>query len=207
MDFEDEKKLVEKARHDPEAFGKIFERYYEPVLHYVLRRVGHIQAAEDITSQIFFIVLEKLWQFRWRNIPFSAWLYRIAGNEIHYYYRKNKYRSISLEILLEEEKWEPSDSLDMEEELKEAEKVLEHHQDFLLIQEKLRMLPRKYQEVLALKFFEEKKIAEIACIVGKKQNTVKSLLKRGLELLRREIEHQKMMQLFPISSISEHEQP
>ena len=93
MNFLDEKKLVEEAQKNPEAFGKIFEKHYSPLLHYILKRVGDVAIAEDITSHVFFIVLQKLWQFRWRNIPFSAWLYRIAHNEINYYYRKNKYKN------------------------------------------------------------------------------------------------------------------
>jgi RNA polymerase sigma-70 factor (ECF subfamily) len=202
----DEKKLIERAKKDPEAFGQLFEKYYSPLLHYVLKRVGNVQIAEDISSQIFYIVLTKLWQFRWRNIPFSAWLYRIANNEINYYFRTCKFRSIPLEILLKEHKWEPIDSHNFVEEIKEAQKTLEEHRDFLLIQKKILSLPIKYQEVLSLKYLEGKKIREISLILGKNENTIKSLLKRSLALLQQKIHrHQKVQ---PISSpiISEYEQ-
>lgn len=151
--------------------------------------------------------MEKLWQFQWRNIPFSAWLYRIAINEINYYFRKNKYKNISLETVLEDTTWEPIDACNLEDELKEAEKILEDHCDFLLIQKKLLTLPRKYQEVLSLKYFGDKKISEISIILDKKENTVKSLLKRGLHLLKQQVQKEKRVQPISSSLITESESP
>lgn len=58
----------------------------------------------------------------------------------------------------------------------------------MTIQEKIFKLPVKYQEVIVLRFFEKKKIKEIAEILGKKQGTIKSLLHRGLEKLKNLIE-------------------
>ena len=45
-------------------------------------------------------------------------------------------------------------------------------------------MPVKYQEVIALKYFEEKSIKEISEILGKKEGTIKSLISRGLQKLR-----------------------
>ena len=50
------------------------------------------------------------------------------------------------------------------------------------------MLSVKYQEVLTLRYFENKQIKEISEILGKREGTVKSLLHRGLEKLRRLME-------------------
>ena len=55
--------------------------------------------AEDIASQVFLKALKKLWQFQWRSIPFSAWLYRIANNEIAYFRTQHK-PAVSLDIML-----------------------------------------------------------------------------------------------------------
>ena len=67
----------------------------------------------------------------------------------------------------------------------ETETRLEQYQDFLEIQSKLKLLPRKYQEVIALKYFEGKRSKEICEILKKKEGTVKSLISRGLEKLRK----------------------
>ena len=56
------------------------------------------------------------------------------------------------------------------------------------IQEKISQLPIRYQEVITLRFFEKKKIKEIAEILGKKEGTIKSLLHRGLEKLKNLVE-------------------
>ncbi|XOB41404.1 MAG: RNA polymerase sigma factor [Candidatus Nealsonbacteria bacterium] len=179
MNLKKEKELVKKAQKDSEVFGKLYNEHYSRIFGYALKRTANLEIAQDITSETFFKALKKLWQFRWRNISFSAWLYRIANNEIANYFRKNKYK-VSLEKIPE-----PVALSNPFTEIIEAEQELKKHQDFLMLQEKISKLPVKYQEVISLRFFEKKKIKEIADILGKKQGTIKSLLSRGLEKLRK----------------------
>jgi RNA polymerase sigma-70 factor (ECF subfamily) len=184
MDLSEEKELVRQAQKAPDAFAKLYDQYYPKIFGYVLRRTANLEAAQDITSETFFKALKKLWQFRWRNISFSSWLYKIATNEINQYFRKAEYKkSVSLEEL-QEQGFEPVSTNDPESELMEAQEQLKHHRDFLEIQVKIVRLPAKYQEVIALRFFEQKQIKEIAEILGKKEGTIKSLLHRAVEKLR-----------------------
>jgi len=188
MELSEEKEIIEKAKHNPEVFGLLYDKYYQPIFGYVLRRTASISETQDITSETFLKALKKLWQFRWQNVPFSAWLYRIANNEIANYFRKNKKHPISLDKLLEKKGVEPATLHNPETELLKAQEKLKKHQDFLKIQEKISKLSIKYQEVITLRFFEKKKIKEIAQILGKKEGTVKSLLHRGLERLKEMME-------------------
>ncbi len=179
--LEQEKELVERAKNDPEAFGELYDRYYSPIFGYVLRRTADIEIAQDITSEVFFKALKNLRQFRYRGFPFSSWLYRIASNEIANYFRKNKRGQICLD--------EVSNSISIsnpsaETELLEAEAELKRHEDFVLLHQSISKLPVKYQEVITLRFFENKQVKEISEILGKREGTVKSLLHRGLEKLR-----------------------
>ena len=184
MDLGEEEKLVRQARKSPDAFAQLYDQYYPKIFGYVLRRSANIEVAQDITSETFLKALGKLWQFRWRNVSFSSWLYKIATNEINQYFRKAEYKkSISLEEL-QEQGFELPSSHDPEGELIEAQEKLEQHQDFLEIQEKISRLSAKYQEVIALRFFEKKQINEIAEILGKREGTIKSLLHRAVEQLR-----------------------
>jgi RNA polymerase sigma-70 factor (ECF subfamily) len=184
MDLTEEKELVRQAQKAPDAFAKLYDQYYPKIFGYILRRTANLEAAQDITSETFFKALRKLWQFRWRNISFSSWLYKIATNEINQYFRKAEYKkSISLEEL-QEQGFEPISPNDPESKLIEAQEKLKQHQDFLEIQVKIVRLPAKYQEVIALRFFEQKQIKEISEILGKKEGTVKSLLHRAVEKLR-----------------------
>ena len=184
MDLSEEKEIVRQAQKAPDAFAKLYDQYYPKIFGYVLRRTANLEAAQDITSETFFNALRKLWQFRWRNISFSPWLYKIATNEINQYFRKAEYKkSVSLEEL-QEQGFEPISTHNPESELIEAQEKLKQHQDFLEIQVKIVRLPAKYQEVIALRFFEQKQIKEIAEILGKKEGTIKSLLYRAVEKLR-----------------------
>jgi RNA polymerase sigma-70 factor (ECF subfamily) len=184
MDLSEEKQLVRQAQKAPDAFAELYDQYYPKIFGYVLRRTTNLEAAQDITSETFLKALRKLWQFRWRNVPFSSWLYRIATNEINQYFRKAEYKkSISMEEL-QEQGFELISPHDPESELIEAQEKLKQYQDFLEIQEKIVRLSAKYQEVIALRFFEQKQINEIAEILGKKEGTVKSLLHRAVEKLR-----------------------
>ena len=184
MDLIEEKGLVERARRDPEVFGRLYDQYYSQIFNYVLRRVANLEIAQDITSEVFFKALKNLGQFHWRNVPFSSWLYRIAINQITDYFRKGKQEMFSLEEI--PDSITPSNpSID---EVLEAEEELRRHEDFLLLHENISKLPIKYQDVITLRFFENKQIKEIAQILGKREGTVKSLLHRGLGKLRKLVE-------------------
>jgi RNA polymerase sigma-70 factor (ECF subfamily) len=184
MDLNEEKELVRQAQKAPDAFAELYDQYYPKIFGYVLRRSANLEAAQDITSETFLKALNKLWQFRWRSVSFSSWLYKIATNEVNQYFRKAEYKkSVSLEEL-QEQGFELLSSHDPENELIEAQEKLKQYQDFLEIQVKIVQLPAKYQEVIALRFFEKKQIKEIAEILGKKEGTVKSLLYRAVEKLR-----------------------
>lgn len=185
MDLEQEKELVERAKSDPEAFGELYDHYYSQIFGYVLRRTASVEAAQDITSEVFFKALKNLRRFRWCGVSFSSWLYRIAGHEIANYFRKNKREPICLE--------EVSDSIEhsagsAETELLEAEAELKRYEEYLALHKNISRLPIKYQEVITLRFFENKTIKEIGEILGKPEGTVKSLLHRGLEKLRKLME-------------------
>lgn len=180
MELKQEKELVERAKNDAQVFGELYEQYYSPIFGYVLKRTASIEIAQDITSEIFFKALKNLSKFQWRNASFSSWLYRIATHEIANHHRKNNHRFSPLD--------EVSDIIAdtapiAENELIEAETELERHQDFLTLHASISKLSVKYQEVIMLRFFENKSLKEICEILGKREGTVKSLLHRALEQL------------------------
>jgi RNA polymerase sigma-70 factor (ECF subfamily) len=190
MDLNEEKELIKLAQKDPEVLAKVYGHYYPKIFGYVLKRTANLESAQDITSETFFKALKKLWQFRWCNISFSSWLYKIATNEIKYFIRRGKYKSASLDEL-QELGFEPVSLHDPETEIIEAQEKLKQHQDFIVCQQKISQLNIKYQEVITLRFFEQKQIKEIGEILGKSDGTIKSLLHRGLEKLRASMNEEK----------------
>jgi len=180
MEIKKEKELIRRASEDPAVFAALYEEYYPQIFGYILKRTANVELAQDLTAETFFKALRKLWQFRWRNVPFSAWLYRIATNEINQYFRRGKHTPASLDELLRQG-FEPRTDMSPEVEMMETQDELERHQEYLFCQETLIRLDIKYQEVIALRFFEKKQIREISMILGKPEGTIKSLLHRGIE--------------------------
>jgi RNA polymerase sigma-70 factor (ECF subfamily) len=185
MGLEEEQKLIERAKVDPQAFGVMFDLYYPKIAAYVIHRIGDVTAGQDVTSIVFFKAWHGLPKFEWRGLPFSAWLYRIASNEVNTYFRQKKYQPASLDALFEETGFELPSEQDVASDHLEFEAALTRHQDYVLVQTLLLELPLKYQEVLALRYFEKKAIKDVADITGKNVNTVKSLLARGTAKLQR----------------------
>ncbi|MFC1925086.1 RNA polymerase sigma factor [Chloroflexota bacterium] len=186
MDLSQQKELVEKARQDPEAFGELYDHFYSRIFSFVLGRIASVQIAQDITSEVFFKALKNLGQYHGKNnVPFSSWLYRIATNQTNDYFRKNKHRVISLEVITD--RTDISDPSLVDENI-QLEAELERQEDFLALHQSISRLPVKYQEVITLRFFGKKQEKEIAQILGRPEGTVKSLLHRGIKKLREMME-------------------
>jgi len=184
MTPEQEAQLVQKCHRDPAAFGEVFDLWYKPIFGYVMRRTGDYDLSKDIAAETFLKAFLKIGAFKWRGVSLSAWLYRIATNELNMYYRSSKYQPASLQQLLENPQMERLMHQPADEEREMLEKELKAHSDYNLIRAKLPDLEIKYQEVIALRYFEQKTNSEICVILDKNEGTVKSLLSRGLEKLR-----------------------
>jgi RNA polymerase sigma-70 factor (ECF subfamily) len=71
-----------------QSFEQLYDQHFPAIFRYVLRRVADRAEAEDLTAQTFYKALRRFWRFRWSDGNASAWLYRIATNEIHSHYRR-----------------------------------------------------------------------------------------------------------------------
>ena len=184
MNRELEERLIERCRTDRAAFGQVFDLWYKPIFGYILRRTADYDLSKDIAAETFLKAFLKIGGFRYRGISLSSWLYRIATNELNQYYRSSKYKPQSLQQLLEDPQMEKLLHQQDDDEREMMEKELKAFNDFNQIQANLVKLDIKYQEVIALRYFEQKTNSEIAAILDKNEGTVKSLLSRGLEKLK-----------------------
>lgn len=180
-----EKELVEKAKEDPQAFALLFDKYYQVILSYAFHRTLDIELAKDITSETFLKAFNALNRFTWREINFGAWLYRITTNELNMYFRKGRYKPLSLNYLQNQFGFDAIDFSTTELERGRQEIKEKTYEDFIFLQSKIKDLPVKYQEVLVLRYFEHKSLKEIAAILEKKEGTIKSLLSRGIDKLKK----------------------
>ena len=179
--MDEDGQLVAVAKDDPEAFGELYDKYYPQIFRYIYHRTLNVSLTEDLTSNTFFAAFRHISRFKWRRIPFGAWLYRIATNEVNMHYRNKRSPNISLEAPDEKERQvvcslEAADA--------DAEEHLVRLEEYATLQKAILTLKPKYQTVITLRFFEDKTIAQISDITGAREGTVKSQLHRAIKQLR-----------------------
>lgn len=177
-----ESELLAKIKDNPAFFSELFDLYYKPIFGYIFRRIGDFDDTADIASETFLKAFTQITKFIYRGISIKIWLYRIATNEVNLHYRQQRKHT----TLFEKGTLEHIDQFkeSLLEDKKELETELLLHNQFLSVLQHLKTLPVKYQEVIALRYFEGKDNKEIAQILDIKEGTLKSLLSRGVEKLK-----------------------
>ena len=176
-EIEAEWALVQKAQKDPALFAPLYTRHFKPIFLFIFRRISDEELAGDLTALVFSKALYNLHQYSYRGLPFSAWLYRIALNEIQAYYRQSKKErivSFSSEALL-------LLSHDVREE-EEASWKEEREQQVL---QSLEELSQEEMVYIELRFFEGRSFKEIADIQQVTENNAKVKTYRIIERLRK----------------------
>ena len=177
--------LVQLALVDQEDFLYLVNRY-EPKLIKFIRRISglNLEDSQDLLQEVFIKVYQNLNDFD-QSLKFSSWIYRIARNQVISNYRKNKSRpQLSLfDLDLESSEQLASDfdiSLGIDQNIMRQKIV-----------DVLRLLDKKYQEVIILKYLEDKSYEEISDIIKKPVSTVGTLLSRGKNAFYQEFKKQK----------------
>jgi RNA polymerase sigma-70 factor (ECF subfamily) len=173
--------LVSAAQKDPEATGRLYDKYYGEVLGYIYHCTFDHAAAEDLTSNVFLAAFRHLGRYKWRQIPLRAWLYRIATNEVRMHWRRQ--RRVAA-ISLQPNGSQPEQIAGRQGAAPPAGDSLAAAEEYRLLHRALLQLRMKYRTVIILRYFEDKAIADICQITGRKEGTVKSQLHRGLAQLQ-----------------------
>jgi RNA polymerase sigma-70 factor, ECF subfamily len=173
-DFSAERALIEAAQRDRGRFSELYEANFERVYAYVVRRVRDRDEAQDLTADVFHLALKSLPRFEWRGVPFAAWLFRIAANEI-----ADRSKSVAKRRAHENQNvfQETSDRVEVVAGIEEAER---RGRLFKLVER----LPRDQSRVIAMRFAEDRSIREIATALGRSEGSIKQLQFRGLQNLR-----------------------
>jgi RNA polymerase sigma-70 factor (ECF subfamily) len=171
---QDEQGLVQRAQQgDKEAFAQLYEVHFDKIYRYVILKVGNKAEAEDMTQQVFVRAFESIKSFRWKGVPFSAWLYRIARNLVIDHIRRAKKRpTVPLEESLVVGDSEPHT---------EVERKL----DIERMVSATRQLTEAQREVISLRFAAGLPIAQVAKTMGKSEGAVKALQHSAIAALRR----------------------
>jgi len=182
MTKSEERELVDRSKRDPSAFGRIYDENFDRIFNHILYRVANVALAEDLTAQTFLNALKSLGRFRWTGTSVSAWLYRIATNEVNSHFRRG--RNVSYTDIDRVSDHLPDEKNRPDEELAIAEEMVAGKERFLLLSQCIRDLKPVEQALIVLRYFDRKPFAEIAEILGRKEGTLRMRTKRTLEKLR-----------------------
>lgn len=169
-----ESQIIEEARKDPGRFGILYEKYYRQIFVFVFRRVGDEDLAGDIVSDAFLKAMVALPKYEAKGLPFSAWLFRIALNEVNMYYRKSsRQRVVSI------------DQTNIGEMIAEVGGEKESEENRQLVMKLMGTLAPEDMHFLELRFFEKRAFAEIGEILGITENNAKVRTYRILDKLKK----------------------
>src|SRR6266508_4251595 len=75
--------LVKRAQeYDEAAIESLYQTYYPKIYSYAFLQMGNVQAAEDLASDVMLKMIESIDKYRFRGLPFGAWVFRIARNRL-----------------------------------------------------------------------------------------------------------------------------
>ncbi len=169
-----EEDLILESQSDPEAFKPIYEKYFKRIFLFVLHRVEDKQLAADLTSQVFLKALLNLKRFKFRGLPFSAWLFRIALNECNDFFRKSKrYRIVTIEDNMIESLYDEMTTNTGEDDLRKRLPAI------------LSKLSVEELQLIELRFFEQRPFKEVADIIGITETYAKVKVYRILQKMKK----------------------
>lgn len=166
--------LVREAMTSSDALEALCDCYINRIYNYVLKRVGKVHDAEDITSMVFEKVLGNLDSFDSRKASFSTWIYRIATNCMIDFFRSQGRKK---ESALDDEQKE---SIQEDEGIEKIDR-------YIVLTELMANISVKYREALALRYLEGMRVLEVAETLGISESAASKRILRGLEELRKQI--------------------
>lgn len=174
--MQDEQNLIRRAQErDQVALTQLYEENFDRIYRYIVLKISDRTEAEDMTQQVFLNALKSISSYKFKGMPFSSWLYRIAHNQVVDYFRKkSKQATVPLDESL------PIPATDGSPEHL-AEKKVEIEE----VVTAARKLTSAQQEVISLRFASELSITEVAGVMGRSEGAVKALQHSAIVALRK----------------------
>jgi RNA polymerase sigma-70 factor (ECF subfamily) len=160
--------LIQAARQgSPEALTLLYEHYLPMVYHRVRFTVPE-DDVEDVTQEVFIAAIRSLKGFR-GEAKFSTWLRTLTVRQVAEYYRRRRQTGLPLD----EELHAPHDPSTSD--------------NAILLRQAFHTLPDKYREILLLRFAENIPFQEIARMQGQSLEAAKSLFRRAVAALHKQV--------------------
>jgi RNA polymerase sigma-70 factor, ECF subfamily len=152
--------MVRAAIENISNFSVIYDKYYVMLYYFIFKRTSDKELTFDITSNVFLKAMENLKNYKYTGIPFEAWLFRIALNDIYGMHRKKKLNLVyNLNL---------KDVQDLTNEV-DAEKKEEMIKQMLIA---LESLSKEEMDLIEMRFFSKMNMHDIACVLNITENYV-----------------------------------
>ena len=186
-DLTDEELVSAHLQGRPGAFNRLYDRYRDRLIHFITRKTGDADRAQDLVQEAFIRVTRHLHRFD-TSKKFSTWVYTIAGN-----LSKNELRNRSRSPLVLFQRltnnWDDDHRpLQFEDYASKPDDLYRKRYLRRLVEDTVQTLPEHHQLVFRLRELEGKSYEEISAITGVNLGTVKSRLHRARNSFAQRIE-------------------
>jgi RNA polymerase sigma-70 factor, ECF subfamily len=155
---------------DREALGFLYARYADNVHGYVRSIVHDAHEAEDVTQQVFAKLIRVIGKYEERDVPFFAWVLRVARNVALDHLRRQRLVPVEELMITDHGSGDPAGGRRMRD-----------------LREALAELPKDQCEVLVLRHFAGLSPMEIATRTGRSEGSIHGLHHRGRRALKAEL--------------------
>ena len=166
--------FVQKAQKDPKFFGYLYEKYFDQIFIFILKKVNDQDIAGEISSKVFLKAMLNIKKYKDMGYPFSSWLYKIASNETNKFFRENN--------KIQEVEIQEKDAISLLEDINEND--LDENIEKLLIS--IEKLNDSQSELIELRFFEKLSFIDIGKQLGISSGNAKIRLYRAVDALKKQ---------------------
>ncbi|HEY1939430.1 MAG TPA: RNA polymerase sigma factor [Candidatus Angelobacter sp.] len=180
----DQDLLRQLSKGNEAAFSSLYERYQAPVYRFALHMSGNSATAEEVTQEVFMLLIRNPEGYDTTKGAIGAYLFGIARNLTRRILQRSR-----LDLPIEEEWLENGASafasdLDVLTDLSNSEQLE-------ILRKAVLALPESYREVVALCDLEEMSYSDAAVLLECSQGTVASRLHRARTMLKMKLSCQK----------------
>jgi RNA polymerase sigma-70 factor, ECF subfamily len=169
--------VAQLKANDEDAYREVLARFGDPLYGYIFSLTSDHHLSEDILSETYLRMVEKIDTYTFYGPPFKAWLYRIAHN-------------LAINALKRTRRMVGSTALDTAAAptVDDPASVVVANLEAEAVRAALTELTEEQQHVVLLRFLARQSTGEIAQALDKTENAVKQMQFRALHSLRRLLE-------------------
>lgn len=163
--------IIELSVNEPEMFGVIFDRHFEAIAGFCVRRIG-VARGEDIAGDVFRWAFENRRRFDIGHCDARPWLFGIANNFVREALRSSGRQGLAYD------RWLTSEPLDRADLASQVASAVDAQHEFSVVAAALEMQPVEEVETLLLFAWEQLTYSQVVESLGIPIGTVRSRIHR-----------------------------